>query len=407
MKGVFAVCAAVAALSALGSDNAESGTFVYDTRYDASGLTPDFSSAEAWSLSPRFSLRLVDLAADTNNNGIPDWWEKHYGLWGEAASADHDGDGFTNLEEYNMGTDPTKKNDYSLSAAESARYELDMSYRASGLTFASTAEIWGLSPGFSLCLVDLAADSNNDGIPDWWEKSYGLSGALALASADPDGDGRTNLEEYNMGTDPTKKEDWLAAIKASDKTFIADTRIVYTGEKPVFGEAFCVFAVSDGFVCDTDGLYYDWDGDGVATWWNASIPRDGSGSAVDSDGDGIPDWWLSLYGLDGVDDVAENDLDGDGMTNYEEFVAGTDPTDALSFLAITSVQIEVVADPETDGFALQWPSVKGRVYTVYAADALVGPWVELAELDGSGATLTHRSDGTRTARFFKVAVRLK
>ena len=43
MKGVFAVCAAVAALSALGSDNAESGTFVYDTRYDASGLTPDFS----------------------------------------------------------------------------------------------------------------------------------------------------------------------------------------------------------------------------------------------------------------------------------------------------------------------------------------------------------------------------
>ena len=311
MKGVFAVCAAVAALSAVGADNAESGAFIYDTRYAASGLTPDFSSAETWGLSPRFSLWLVDLAKDSNNDRIPDWWEEQYGLSGEAASADHDGDGFT------------------------------------------------------------------------------------------------NLEEYNMGTDPTKEEDWLAAVKASDRAFIADTRIVYAGEKPVFGEAFCVFAVSDGFVCDTDGLYYDWDGDGVATWWNASIPRDGSGSAVDSDGDGIPDWWLSLYGLDGVDDVAEKDLDGDGMTNYEEFVAGTDPTDALSFFAITSVQIEVVADPETDGFALQWPSVKGRVYTVYAADALVGPWVELAELDGSGATLTHRSDGTRTARFFKVAVRLK
>ena len=414
MKGVFAACAAAVALLGLGADdadpgadNAESAAFTYDTRYAASGLTPDFSSAETWGLSPRFSLWLVDLAKDSNNDRIPDWWEEQYGLSGEAASADHDGDGFTNLEEYNMGTDPTKKNDYSLSSAESARYELDMSYRASGLTFASTAEIWGLSPDFSLYLVDLAEDSNSDGIPDWWEESYGLSGALALASADPDGDGRTNLEEYNMGTDPTKKEDWLAAIKESDGAFIADTRIVYTGEKPVFGEAFCVFAVSGGFVCDTDGLYYDWDGDGVATWWNASTTRDGSGESTDSDNDGIPDWWVTSYGLDGVEDVAEKDSDGDGMTNYEEFIAGTDPSDALSFFAITSVQIEVVPDPETDGFALQWPSVKGRIYTVYAADAPVGPWEAISEMDGTGATLTNCSDGTRTARFFKVAVRLK
>lgn len=407
MKRVFASCAVIVALSALGADNAESGVFTYDTRYAASERTAD-ATLEAEGFSPRFSLYLVSLAADTNNNGIPDWWETRYGLNGEAASADHDGDGFTNLEEYNMGTDPTKKDDYSLSAAESARYTLNMQYFASDMTFAATRLVFfEMLSNFSVDTLDRNLDTDGDGLPDWWERLYGLDPNKNDASGDLDGDGRANIAEYNAGTDPTKKENYLAAIKESDTAFTADTRIVYSGEKPVFGETFCVFAVSGGFVCDTDGLYYDWGGDGIATWWNASIPRDGSGNSTDSDGDGIPDWWVNLYGIDGADGVAENDADGDGMTNYAEFVAGTDPTNPLSFFAITSVQVEVVADPETEGFALQWPSAKGRVYTVYAAEAPVGPWTALAELDGTGATLTHRSDGTQTARFFKIAVRLK
>ena len=47
------------------------------------------------------------------------------------------------------------------------------------------------------------ADANANGIPDWWEQRYGLTGTgSAIANADPDGDGKTNLQEWQAGTNP-------------------------------------------------------------------------------------------------------------------------------------------------------------------------------------------------------------
>lgn len=45
-------------------------------------------------------------------------------------------------------------------------------------------------------------DSDADGMPDVWEKKYGLDALRDDAHEDPDGDGFTNLEEYQYGTDP-------------------------------------------------------------------------------------------------------------------------------------------------------------------------------------------------------------
>lgn len=45
---------------------------------------------------------------DTDYDGLPDWWEiQYFGDLSQDGSGDFDGDGSTNLEEYEAGTDPT------------------------------------------------------------------------------------------------------------------------------------------------------------------------------------------------------------------------------------------------------------------------------------------------------------
>ena len=51
-------------------------------------------------------------------------------------------------------------------------------------------------------------DADGDGLPDEWERKFGLNPADASdANADTDGDGFTNAEEFAAGTDPTDKND--------------------------------------------------------------------------------------------------------------------------------------------------------------------------------------------------------
>lgn len=52
-------------------------------------------------------------------------------------------------------------------------------------------------------------DSDGDGMPDEWEKKYGLNpNDPSDANGDLSGDGYTNIEKYINGIDPTKKVDW-------------------------------------------------------------------------------------------------------------------------------------------------------------------------------------------------------
>jgi len=52
-------------------------------------------------------------------------------------------------------------------------------------------------------------DSDNDGIPDAWEKKFGLNpNDGSDANKDSNGDGYTNIEKYFNGIDPKSKTDW-------------------------------------------------------------------------------------------------------------------------------------------------------------------------------------------------------
>ena len=400
----------VAALPVFAGE-AVSSAFTLDLHYEPTGeIFPGEEGTEVWGLSSRWTAMTTAWAIDSNNDGIPDWWEQKFGfsIGGLPAIGDADGDGFSNLFEYNADMNPIVPDVLATMKSESVSYLLDTDGRAvSSGVFYDLNEVWGLSGLFSANTAGWAKDSDNDGIPDWWESLCGLNPNVADAHLDSDGDGRTNVEEYNAGTNPVVADDWNKSIAEQEKSFVCDTHVEYVGGNPSFGETFAVIKVSNGFVCDTGGLYYDWDGDGIPNWWEARYSRDGGKTGL----------------------VAAEDDDHDGMSNYAEFIAYTDPTNNTSRFVIGLAQIAVVPTKSISvkvnalntrllaakseatsnmAFALQWQSAKGRTYSVFSTDNLATGWRDEpdAEISGTGDVVEYIPSENGAAMFFKVKVRL-
>ena len=102
----------------------------------------------------------------------------------------------------------------------------------------------------------------------------------------------------------------------------------------------------------------------------------GDGEGLDTDGDGVPDGWEREHGFnpDLATDAAA-DEDGDGMSNWAEYRAGTDPRDPQSYLWIKSLAL----DQNDRAVELRWGSVPGRRYTVLRSATLPGGFEPLAE----------------------------
>lgn len=105
---------------------------------------------------------------------------------------------------------------------------------------------------------------------------------------------------------------------------------------------------------------------------------------ADADADGLPDDWELAHGLNPKDPTdAGLDPDQDGLTNLQEFQAGTDPHAADSTLRLTSTRVV------PGGVRLEFGSVQGKTYRLEASTNLVaGSWsVASSPIPGTGGTV--------------------
>jgi hypothetical protein len=121
----------------------------------------------------------------------------------------------------------------------------------------------------------------------------------------------------------------------------------------------------------------------------------------DADGDGLPDDWERQHGLGaGTGNDRDGDPDGDGMTNYQEYLSGTDPQDATSVLKVTmaggggGATVSFLAMPEVS-------------YTVQYRTALVaGAWQSLTNIAARVGTnvvqVSHPAATTNQTTYYRI-----
>ncbi len=113
--------------------------------------------------------------------------------------------------------------------------------------------------------------------------------------------------------------------------------------------------------------------------------------------------WLQQYGLPTDGSADTTDLDGDGMNNWQEWRAGTDPTNALSMLRLLTPM------PVGPDLVVRWESVSGRYYFLHRSTnlALPSPFLPLATGIIGQARSTTYTDTNATGQdpyFYRVGV---
>ncbi|MEA2068796.1 MAG: hypothetical protein U9P12_06320, partial [Verrucomicrobiota bacterium] len=133
-------------------------------------------------------------------------------------------------------------------------------------------------------------------------------------------------------------------------------------------------------------------------FWNETHP------GPDADGDGVPDGWEIQY-FGGTNMQPNAHGDSDGFSNLDEYIAGTDPTNAMLYFMVSNSVADVVG---TNFFVIEWQSTTNRLYDVRWAASLTNTFQPLAasiEFPKNSCTDTVHGAGTRG--FYKVDVRLE
>lgn len=166
------------------------------------------------------------------------------------------------------------------------------------LTSDTTVKARAFKNGFNpsdVAAANFKKDSDGDGLSDAREEKLGTDPNIA----DSDGDGLSDGQEVDTyGTDPKKKD--------TDGDGLEDGEEASTpGISPTDPDS------------DDDGLL-----DGAELNDYGTLPDE-----ADTDGDWMTDGWEVRHGLDPLHDDADEDADGDGSSNLDEFLGGSDPND--------------------------------------------------------------------------------
>lgn len=122
--------------------------------------------------------------------------------------------------------------------------------------------------------------------------------------------------------------------------------------------------------------------------------------------DGIPVAWWERYGL-GSTNTAANDNDGDGRSNWEEFIADSNPTNSSSFFPTSTTNISGKA---TMILYAGPPTTNSRVYDAWwNTDLVSGAWTPYnfnvqGNADGSAVALTVTN--STGLRFYQTGVKM-
>jgi hypothetical protein len=111
-------------------------------------------------------------------------------------------------------------------------------------------------------------------------------------------------------------------------------------------------------------------------------------------------WEVMNFGHTGVDPNA--DPDGDGMSNYQEYVAGTNPNLASDLLKITAVSVTAGPAPTV---TLIWKSTPTRVYSILKTTSFQpSGWVDsgLGRFSPDPGASTTRTFPDTTGHFYRI-----
>jgi hypothetical protein len=146
-------------------------------------------------------------------------------------------------------------------------------------------------------------------------------------------------------------------------------------------------------------------GNGLDVYPNSALQAGGGGAkftyrllaasqSADSVGDGIPDSWRQAYfGGNGSTTNSKScatcDPDGDGMSNLQEFLAGTNPTNPASAFRVTNVS------QNGANIRVTWTSGAGKTNVLQAAPNISGTYSNVSPnivLTGTGDSSTNYVD---------------